>query len=144
LLISREEHGIHDKLLLATRALERETTDQKAERKRKEKRDLAMALVLAIAGIVATLFLKVVMAGALVALGLFAFCGYLGNMGWTVGVSKQKIWFLKATILFLSIALEPVVLYPYWRQERAAVMEGDLLGGDQSFNDGQVRMIPPV
>jgi hypothetical protein len=142
--LSREDHRIHDELLLAQRALEKETMDQKSERKRKEKRDLAMALILAIAGIVATIFLKIVLAGALGVFGLLALCGYLSNMEWAVGVSKRRIRLLQGAVLVLGISLESIALYPYWRQEKAALSEADLLDGDQSFNDGQLRMIPPV
>ena len=86
-------------------------------------------IMLAIAGIIATIFLKLVAAGVSGALGLLAFCSYLGNMEWAIGVSKHKIRLLQGAILILGLALEPIVLYPYWREERAALTEGDLLGG---------------
>lgn len=142
--MSREEHRIHDELLSAKRALEKETAEEKERRKRKEKRDLAMAILLAIGGIIATIFLKIWFAGVLIFTALLACCGYAGNMEWTVGVPKVKIRLVQVAILLIGVTLEPVLLYPYWREEKAALTEGDLLGGDQSFNDGRVRMIPPV
>jgi hypothetical protein len=117
---------------------------QPSERHRKETRDLAMAIILAAASIGLTIFLKITLAGWVLFIGWFAFAGYIGNLERMVGVKKVKRRAIQAAIIVLGTGLEIVVLYPFWREEQAAVLEGDLRGAGEIFNDGKERVAPWV
>ncbi len=117
---------------------------ESAGRRRKEKRDLTMAIILAIVFFIATLFLKVTLAGIAGFVCLFAIAGYVGNLERMVGIKRKKVVAIQAVIIIFGSFIEIALLYPVWRKEMASATEGDLLGANEDFGDGQFRMIPPV
>jgi hypothetical protein len=142
--LSRQDHRDHDAALLEEREANKARMADSAKRSRKEKRDLTMAIILGLVFFVATLFLKVTLAWFAGFICLFAIAGYIGNLERTVDVKKWKITAIQAAIIIVGTLIESAGLYPVWRKEMAASMEGDLLGANESFDDGQARFIPPV
>jgi hypothetical protein len=115
--------------LLAERTAQKETMAAAEERRRKEKRDVAVAIILAVVTFILTLFLKVFWAGIAFLIGLFFLASYLGNLERMVGIQRVKVIKIQASVIVIGIGVGFVVLYPFWRQEQAAALEGDLIGG---------------
>jgi hypothetical protein len=121
--MSREDHRKHDE---TQRAIEGNHKTESAERRRKEKRDLAMAIILAVVFFVLTLFLRVIWAGIAGFIGLLAFAGYIGNLERMVRVKATKIRKIQAAIVILGFGLECFALNPFWKKEQATALEGEI------------------
>jgi hypothetical protein len=87
-----------------------------------------MAILLAVAGVVLAYFLRVTLAGLVMFVGLLAFTRYVANLDRMVVVKKTSMRVIQAATIIVGIAVEIAVLYPFWCQEQAAALEGDLLG----------------
>src|SRR5260370_34259654 len=97
-------------------------------RTRKERRDIAMAIVLALATFVLTFFLKVEIAGIAAFVALIFLASFVGNTERFAHASKRRIRTTQAVIVVIGSALLTVILYPYWREEKAAVAFWGLWG----------------
>jgi hypothetical protein len=124
--LSREDHRRHDAELLAQRAMEETNKTESGRRERKEKRDLAMAIVLAAIGIVVALVLRVVWGGLSLFIGLIAFAGYIGNLERMSHVKQNKVRAIQFAIIVLGTGLEFVCLYPLRREEKASAIRGHI------------------
>jgi hypothetical protein len=130
--------------LVAQRATEIERVAESQARHRKEKRDLAMAIVLAVASLALTLFLKITLAAIALFLGLVVFAGYVGNLDRVVGMKALKLRSIQALIIILGAVIETAALYPFWKEEQALALEGDLVGAGPAIRDGQSHGFPPL
>src|SRR5712672_2527810 len=142
--MSREDHRRHDAALIAQRATELEIRAESEVRHRKEKRDLAIAIILAVVSFAFTLFLKISFAAVALFLGLFAFVGYVGNLDRMVGIRAIKLRSIQASLVILGVVTEAAALYPFWKEEQALALEGDLVGAGPPINDGQSHGFPPL
>jgi len=140
--LSREDHRIHDILLLAQRALENETVEESEARRRKEKRDGIMAVGLATITIPLAMFLHVYLAGVAGFLTIFCFAAYVGNLDRLVGVAKRKVHSIQAGIMLVGALVGLFILPTLWKEEQAALLEGDLIGAGPIIDDGQKRGFP--
>jgi len=140
--VSRENHRLHDELLLARRALEQTTMAKSAARQRKGNRDLAMAIFLAIVTLVLTYFLKLTLAFTAYVLALVALAEYVGNLEVMVGVKRAKLLALQTAIIVLGTGIGIPVFYRFWREEKASLLEVNLRGAHERFADGKIRGYP--
>ena len=97
--MSREDHRQHDQDLLEERQANKARMAESAKRRRKEKRDLTMAIILGIVFFVATLFLNVTLAWFAGFICLFAIADYVGNLERTVEIKKGKVIAIQAAII---------------------------------------------
>jgi len=135
--LSRQDHRNYDA------SLEKSRNEAKFKEPsiRREKRDRALTLFLALLGIGLS-FVGILWAASCWLICLFALAAWIGNTERLRNVRRPWVRLMQVSIIVGVVAVGGFPVYQRWRTEQAVAVEGDLIGAGPAVNDGKQHGFP--